>query len=204
MNSYEDLIESDPIETTAGNADDDVPADDVAPGGGSEDAPASTADNPEPEEPAKRTPAKKHVAPACDAEDTNRFDDVDEESDAAEERDDAEVSDRDEEDFSEEVFDEPYQYLAVFAVESLPDVGAPDPEPEPEPVAEFAPLLGESNEEADDLAEIADPPETPIIGELWTPDSPDYSDPFVVFMAFDTEDVFTETETTDDWGWFTP
>lgn len=211
MNSFNDLIDSDPLERDPheheadsdvhGIENDDTDSDTdvfdeepVDAFDGDDETPGET-EQPQNEEPKTSSSAQRRKETARDDEDTNIFDDIDEENDEDEENEYAEVDDRDEEDASVYITPEPLIYQAQFYAQEvmLPDDYVNienDPEPDLE-LEDFTLELLDANAFYD-LTTIVIPTDDFVQLE---PD--DLSDPLAAFRWFDAEDIFDEPWTDD-------
>ena len=222
MSSYNDLIDSDPIERDPheheadadllgiedGDGDSDTDAFDTEPleaFDGDDDTPSAT-DQPQNERP--RTEKRRRDQTVRDDEDTSRADDVDEESEYDEVQDRAEVDETDETNILADITEEPQLRVRFLAQE----LGLPDPEPDYRPLTLGTGDEDDQDDQDEDGPDQADPDEasdTEQVGfdallqvdDLVQMEPDNLADPFQAFRWFAGEDVFAEADSDE---WFTP
>ncbi len=217
MKSFNDLIDSDPLERDPHEhgADDDAHGiendeadsdtdsfDDEADSDtdsfdddtiDTRDRDNENSDQPDNEKPKTINKSRRRKQTRRDDEDTNLFDDVDEESDLDEENEYDEVNDRDEEDAASYINPEPLIYQAQFYAQ---EVVLPDPDIYPEDAPEPELTLDDFELErldADAFYNLA--PITLLTDDFVQLEPDDLSDPLAAFRWFDAEDIFVEPYT---------
>lgn len=220
MSSYNDLIDSDPLERDPheheadadlrgiedGDGDSDTDLFDEEPleaFDGDDDTPGQS-DQPQNEQSRTEKPFQRRDRTARDDEDTSRADDVDEEQETDEVTEYAEVDYSDETSILAEIYEEPQIYRAQFAAQ---EIALPDEDENPIEPAVFDAgydALDDLDEtpgqlDADPLAVFSDLLlDTDLLVAL---DPDDLSDPLAAFRWFSGESVFDEAGNDE---WFTP
>lgn len=220
MSSYNDLIDSDPLERDPheheadadlrgiedGDGDSDTDLFDEEPleaFDGDDDTPGQT-DQPQNEEPRAEKPFQRRDRTARDDEDTSRADDVDEEQETDEVTEYAEVDYSDETSILAEIYEEPQIYRAQFSAQeiALPDDDARHTEP-----ATFDAGYDALDDIDNELGQLDTEPlaafsdlllDTDLLVAL---DPDDLSDPLAAFRWFSGESVFSEAGNDE---WFAP